>query len=70
MASTRIVEEERGTYTGLLVHPHNGYYAGNFRDSAGDRRACQAAPLPGWSRPSGGVPWSSEAGLLCLSVGH
>lgn len=30
MASTRIVEVERGTYTGRLVHPHNGYYAGDF----------------------------------------
>ena len=30
MASTRIVEVERGTYTGRLVHPHNGYFAGDF----------------------------------------
>ncbi len=30
MASTRIVEVERGTYAGRLVHPHNGYYAGDF----------------------------------------
>ena len=30
MASTRIVEFERGTYTGRPVHPHNGYYAGDF----------------------------------------
>lgn len=27
--STFIVEEERGTYSGHL-HPHNGYYAGDF----------------------------------------
>jgi len=25
------IEEEHGWYTGT-VHPHNGYYAGDFRD--------------------------------------
>jgi len=30
MASTRIVEEERGTYLGSPTHPHNGYWAGDF----------------------------------------
>lgn len=29
MAATRMIEEESGTYTGF-VHPHNGYYAGDF----------------------------------------
>ena len=29
MAATRIIEEERGAYVGF-VHPHNGYYAGDF----------------------------------------
>ena len=29
MAATRFIEEERGTYVGH-VHPHNGYYAGDF----------------------------------------
>ncbi|MET0524502.1 MAG: hypothetical protein ABWZ91_06865 [Nocardioides sp.] len=29
MAATRIIEQESGTYTGR-VHPHNGYYAGDF----------------------------------------
>ncbi len=33
MASTRIIEEERGTYRGGPVHPHNGYYAGDFRST-------------------------------------
>ena len=26
----RIIEEESGTYTPRRVHPHNGYYAGDF----------------------------------------
>ena len=30
MASTRIVEEERGTYRGGFVRRHNGYWAGDF----------------------------------------
>ena len=30
MASSRIIEEESGTYTGAPRHPHNGYYAGDF----------------------------------------
>jgi hypothetical protein len=30
MAATRYIEEERGTFTGV-VHAHNGYYAGDFR---------------------------------------
>jgi len=29
MASTRIVEEERGTYRGI-ARRHNGYWAGDF----------------------------------------
>lgn len=30
MASTRIVEEERGAYTGHIRSQHNGYWAGDF----------------------------------------
>ena len=29
MATSLVIEEERGTCTGY-VHPHNGYYAGDF----------------------------------------
>jgi hypothetical protein len=29
MAASIAIEEERGTYTRSL-HPHNGYYAGDF----------------------------------------
>jgi hypothetical protein len=31
MAVSMILEEESGTWTGS-IHPHNGYYAGDFRD--------------------------------------
>lgn len=30
MATTRIIEEERGTFTGTPRNPHQGYYAGDF----------------------------------------
>jgi hypothetical protein len=29
MAQSLVVEEESGTFRGV-VHPHNGYYAGDF----------------------------------------
>ena len=29
MAATLIIEAESGTWTGS-IHPHNGYYAGDF----------------------------------------
>jgi hypothetical protein len=29
MATSLVIEEERGSCTGV-VHPHNGYYAGDF----------------------------------------
>jgi hypothetical protein len=29
MAASIVIEEESGTYSGR-VHPHNGYYAGDF----------------------------------------
>ena len=32
MATTIAIEEERGTYVGTIRHPHNGYYAGDFRN--------------------------------------
>jgi hypothetical protein len=42
MASTRIVEEERGTYTGQIRPQHNGYWAGDFPSSV---PAPSGAPL-------------------------
>ena len=31
MAASMILEAESGTWTGS-IHPHNGYYAGDFKD--------------------------------------
>jgi hypothetical protein len=31
MAASLIIEEESGTWNGW-IHPHNGYYAGDFSD--------------------------------------
>ena len=41
MAATRIIEEERGTYVGFIVHAHNSYYAGDF-----SRRDGRSATAP------------------------
>ena len=30
MAASLTVEQESGTYTARIRHPHNGYYAGDF----------------------------------------
>ena len=43
MAATRIIEEERGTYVGFVVHAHNSYYAGDF--SRQDSRSAIAPNL-------------------------
>jgi hypothetical protein len=42
MASTRIIEEERGTYTGPLRR-HNGYWAGDFTST---RTSGPTRPVP------------------------
>lgn len=49
MAATITVEEEHGTYTRTPRHPHNGYYAGDFRQYPADR------PVP---PPAAHAPWS------------
>jgi hypothetical protein len=51
MASNRIIEEERGTYTGRIIHSHNGYYAGDFNTSR-QPTAGPARPNPATSSPS------------------
>lgn len=50
MARALVIEEESGTYRGH-VHPHNGYYAGdfsNFADVSFPQAAayCQAVTAP------------------------
>ena len=34
MAALLFIEEESGTYTALVRHPHNGYYAGDFSQTS------------------------------------
>jgi hypothetical protein len=40
-----IIEEESGTFSGT-VHPHNGYYAGDFSHTP--VRTPSAPAVPGW----------------------
>jgi hypothetical protein len=34
MAASLALEEESGTYTARMQHPHNGYYAGDFSQTS------------------------------------
>ena len=34
MAASLFIETGSGTYTGRIRHPHNGYYAGDFSQTA------------------------------------
>ena len=43
MAASIAVEEEHGTYTTSPYHPHNGYYAGDFRQAPVDRQVAPSA---------------------------
>jgi hypothetical protein len=52
MARGLIIEEESGIYTGRM-HPHNGYYAGDFFSS---RSATVETALPASSQPLHLVP--------------
>jgi hypothetical protein len=47
MAATLIIEEEFGTYVGS-VHPHNGYYAGDFSNSWSSREQVEHTHQGGW----------------------
>lgn len=49
MAATITVEEEHGTYTRTPRHPHNGYYAGDFRQYPADRPVPPPAAHGTWS---------------------
>jgi hypothetical protein len=44
MAASRIIEQESGTYTARIRHPHNGYYAGDFTQTP---RSEAGPPVPG-----------------------
>ena len=59
MAASIIIEKESGTYS-RPIHPHNGYYAGDFSTPRAPRRTATAdsvrvplallhpAPVSGW----------------------
>lgn len=54
MAATIPVETDSGTYTGR-VHPHNGYYAGDFSGRpvpTGLRRDIMTLRRPAWVEPT------------------
>ena len=51
MAATIPVETESGTYSGQ-VHPHNGYYAGDFSSRRAGRNAQASDAADRWSHPS------------------
>jgi hypothetical protein len=44
MAASIVIEEERGTFT-RSAHPHNGYYAGEFRGARPQESSFQAFEL-------------------------
>jgi hypothetical protein len=54
MATSRIVEEETGTSAGR-VHPHNGYWAGDFSNCATSQatRVLADDPRPKYSMTTG-----------------
>ena len=59
MAASLLIEEESGTYSGRIRHPHNGYYAGDFSQSP---RAWQ------WWRTDGANPSIDQpAGYVATS---
>jgi hypothetical protein len=47
MAATIPVETESGSYSSGRVHPHNGYYAGDFTTTRSGRPAWGAGSLSG-----------------------
>ena len=48
MAASLTVEQESGTYTARIRHPHNGYYAGDFSQSSrlGSEPHVSVPPVP------------------------
>ena len=67
MASTRIIEQDHGTYTGLVTHHHNGYYAGEFSRQGTVRASADTTPRDGFAGSRGAVTgqgirsWTNEA---------
>lgn len=63
MATSLVIEEERGTCTGF-VHEHNGYFAGSFttltelEPSQPPTKLAEVRQLP---RPTAGTLWTAAA---------
>ena len=55
MAKQRILEEESGVSTRTHLHPHNGYYAGDFTDvpfrNPSASTDAQMFAVAAWSHP-------------------
>ncbi|HYO41163.1 MAG TPA: hypothetical protein VER39_16065 [Nocardioidaceae bacterium] len=63
MAQSKIIEEETGTCRGW-VHPHNGYYAGDFFPAhriRSERGAAATRHLHTVGDPRGGTTTASSA---------
>jgi hypothetical protein len=65
MASTRIIEQDHGTYAGLVTHHHNGYYAGDFSRRATVRASADPARSDGLAGSRAavtgqGIRWTNE----------
>jgi hypothetical protein len=54
MSASLIIEQESGTWTGS-IHPHNGYYAGDFSDSPPPTQIELAALMSLGRDPSVGI---------------
>lgn len=63
MATSLVIEEEHGTWTGHL-HRHNGYYAGNFSTRPATAPAATLRPMATTAallRPAGPItPHASQ----------
>ena len=68
MATALVIEEESGTCSGF-IHPHNGYYAGDFHGA--DRARIAAPVLTALSvRATGGDTVRASAVQLVAGVLH
>ena len=64
MARTRTIEQDHGTYAGLVTHQHNGYYAGDFSARGAVRASADTALRDGfgWQPRSSDRTWNPVVG--------
>ena len=61
MATSLVIEEERGTCTGF-IHPHNGYFAGSFTfllEAEPSQPARTVAQVRQLTLPTEGTTWAA-----------